>query len=48
MKGNIISFFGDPVMFLIIGIVIAILVTFIIFGVKADVLLAFFKGFAPR
>ena len=48
MKGSIMNFLGEPVVIFIVGIVVAIIVMILFFGVKADVFIDFFKAFAPK
>ena len=48
MKGNIMSFLGEPVLMFTVGIIVAIIVVILFFGVKADVFIDFFKAFAPK
>ncbi len=44
----IIPFFGEPMMYFVIGLIIAIIVAVIVFGVKPDALTNLLGGFAPR
>lgn len=47
MKG-VMEFLASPVMFLVVGALIALLVAIIIFSIDPDALIGFMKGFAPK
>ena len=46
--GGIIEFFGNPAMWLVTGIIVAIIVAFVLFTFNPDTVINFFKGFAPK
>ncbi len=48
MKGSIMSFIGNPIVFFIVGITIVIIFAIIYFSVDPDVFMGFFEGFAPK
>lgn len=48
MKGNILAFMGNPIVMIMLGIIAAVVASVIIFGVKTDVLMDFFKGIVPK
>ena len=48
MKGSIMEFIGNPIVFFIVGIMIVIIFFVIYLSANPDVFMGFFEGFAPK